>query len=112
MATQAPALEFALVVAADERDGIGQAGKLPWRLPGELAYFKRLTSAAAEGKQNAVIMGRKTFASIAPKYRPLAGRVNVVLSRATDFVAEGALVAASLDAAYTVCVPGVSMNDG
>ena len=47
-----------------------------------MAYFKELTSRTVDpAKQNAVIMGRKTWESIPPKFRPLAGRLNIVLSR-------------------------------
>lgn len=57
-------------------------GILPWSLPGDLRYFKELTSRTVDpGKQNAVIMGRKTWESLPPKFRPLPGRLNVVLSR-------------------------------
>ncbi len=57
-------------------------GTLPWSIPGDLRYFKELTSRTADpGKQNAVIMGRKTWESLPPKFRPLPGRLNVVLSR-------------------------------
>ena len=90
-------ITFALVVAADEALGIGRAGGLPWRLPGELAHFRRVTTEAPSGQQNAVVMGRKTYDSIAPKFRPLRGRVNVVLSRTPGFEAE--LVAPSLPSA-------------
>ena len=58
------------------------AGTMPWRLPSDMAYFKELTSRTADpSKQNAVVMGRKTWESIPIKFRPLAGRVNIVLSR-------------------------------
>jgi dihydrofolate reductase len=92
---------FAVVVAADSEGGIGKDGKLPWRLARELAFFKQLTSEAPPGLQNAVIMGRKTFDSIAPKFRPLRGRINVVLSRDAAYRPEGALAATSLEAALT-----------
>jgi len=78
---------LSIIVACASDGGIGKAGQLPWRLPGDMAYFKRITtetsaSAAGEGaKLNAVIMGRKTWDSIPAKFRPLPGRVNVVLSR-------------------------------
>ncbi|CUS20419.1 LAQU0S01e06172g1_1 [Lachancea quebecensis] len=62
--------------------GIGYNGKLPWRLKQEMAYFRQVTSATfADGRRNAVVMGRKTWESIPPKFRPLPDRVNVVVSR-------------------------------
>lgn len=70
-----------VVVAATRSGGIGRGGALPWHLPADMALFKALTSRTRDaGKQNAVIMGRKTWASIPPKFRPLKGRLNVVLS--------------------------------
>eukprot|EP00928_Gymnodinium_smaydae_P067156 TRINITY_DN500_c0_g1_i2.p1 TRINITY_DN500_c0_g1~~TRINITY_DN500_c0_g1_i2.p1 ORF type:complete len:527 (-),score=137.09 TRINITY_DN500_c0_g1_i2:289-1869(-) len=80
MAAQAKPLSA--IVATTSRGGIGKDGTLPWKLPGDMAYFKRVTLAAEEGKLNAVIMGRKTWESIPAKFRPLAGRVNVVLTSA------------------------------
>ena len=77
----APA-SFQLVVAAGRALGIGKGGGLPWKLPGDMAYFKELTTATrGGGKRNAVVMGRGTWESIPPRFRPLPGRVNVVLSR-------------------------------
>jgi dihydrofolate reductase len=76
-------LTYQLVVAATRKLGIGKAGTMPWRLPRDLAYFKELTSKTVDPtKQNVVIMGRKTWESIPPKFRPLPGRINVVLTRA------------------------------
>ena len=74
-----------LIVAATKANGIGQNGNLPWRLPKEMSYFAKVTSHAPEGKQNRVIMGRKTWESIPAKFRPLRDRLNVVLSRQADF---------------------------
>lgn len=82
MVAAAEQLTYQLVVAATRKLGIGKSGTMPWKLPGDLAYFKELTSKTAEsGKQNAVIMGRKTWESIPAKFRPLPNRVNVVLTR-------------------------------
>jgi len=75
---------LAVIVATTCKSGIGSDGTLPWQLPGDMAHFKRVTMASGEGKQNAVIMGRKTWESIPAKFRPLAGRVNVVLTRAAS----------------------------
>lgn len=75
---------FQLVVAATKNGlGIGKNGSLPWAsLPGDMAYFKELTSRTRDSKlQNVVIMGRKTWDSIPAKFRPLKGRINIVLSR-------------------------------
>lgn len=74
--------KISLIVAALQPSmGIGAKGKLPWRLKQEMKYFKDATTKAKEGYVNAVIMGRKTWDSIPAKFRPLPGRVNVVLSR-------------------------------
>jgi dihydrofolate reductase len=84
---------LSLIAAVAENGVIGAKGALPWRLPDELAYFKRTTL----GKP--VLMGRRTFASLA---RALPGRTNVVLSRAPGFMAAGALVAHDLDRALAL----------
>ncbi|KAK1598692.1 dihydrofolate reductase [Colletotrichum navitas] len=78
--------ELTLIVAATRNMGIGAKGGLPWTgLKKEMAYFarvtKRLPSQAPPDARNAVIMGRKTWESIPPKFRPLKGRLNIVISR-------------------------------
>ncbi|WYZ40424.1 hypothetical protein EsH8_IV_000765 [Colletotrichum jinshuiense] len=78
--------ELTLIVAATRNMGIGAKGTLPWTgLRKEMAYFarvtKRLPAQAPSGALNAVIMGRKTWESIPPKFRPLKGRLNIVISR-------------------------------
>ncbi|HEX6243645.1 MAG TPA: dihydrofolate reductase [Polyangiales bacterium] len=94
---------FSVIVAADEALGIGREGKLPWHLPGDMAFYKRTTSEAPAGKQNAVIMGRKTYASIPPQFRPLKNRLNVVLTRQRDQAFDpGVEQVDSLDAALRV----------
>ncbi|MCJ1247995.1 dihydrofolate reductase [Trapelia coarctata] len=72
-----------LIVAATHHSfGIGRASTLPWPpLKSELAYFARVTRRAPPRSINAVVMGRKTWESIPQKFRPLAGRLNVVVSR-------------------------------
>ena len=74
---------FCVIVAATASTfGIGKNGDLPWKLVGDMAFFKRQTLAtSAPTKKNVVIMGRKTWESLPAKFRPLAQRINVVLSR-------------------------------
>jgi dihydrofolate reductase len=66
---------IAAIVAMDEGRVIGKDGALPWHLPEDLAHFKAKTSG------HFVLMGRKTWDSLPAKFRPLPGRVNIVLSR-------------------------------
>jgi dihydrofolate reductase len=89
---------FEIVVAADEELGIGKDGAIPWRLPGDMAHFVRVTRDTRDpGARNAVLMGRKTWESIPPRFRPLSGRLNVVLSRTPDLdLGEEVEVAGSL----------------
>ncbi|OMO87538.1 hypothetical protein CCACVL1_08955 [Corchorus capsularis] len=73
---------YQVVVAATREMGIGKDGKLPWKLPSDLKFFKQLTTTTSDcEKKNAVVMGRKTWESIPLEYRPLPGRLNVVLTR-------------------------------
>jgi dihydrofolate reductase/thymidylate synthase len=93
---------LSVIVATTQKGGIGKDGALPWKLPEDMAHFKKVTLATVAGKSNAVIMGRKTWESIPEKFRPLAGRINVVLSRKAaepDFVSpysENVLTASSV----------------
>ena len=82
-----------IIVAADQENGIGIDNSLPWRLPEDLAHFKRLTTG------HAIIMGRKTFDSIG---RPLPNRRNIVVTRNADWRHDGVDAVASLDEARTL----------
>lgn len=91
---------FSIVAAFDSQYGIGKAGQLAWQLPEDLKHFKEITSAVTHpGRRNAVVMGRKTWESLPEKFRPLPGRVNVVLSRKGLKLPEGVVAAESLDQA-------------
>ncbi len=85
-----------IVVATDERGGIGLRGSLPWRLPEDLRRFKALTMGSP------IIMGRKTCDSIG---RPLPGRHNIVVSRQPGLAIEGCTVVDSLDAGLAAAGP-------
>ncbi|GJQ82712.1 hypothetical protein Trydic_g19723 [Trypoxylus dichotomus] len=74
-------LKLHLIAAVCENMGMGKNNNLPWRLKTEMAYFTEMTSKTLTGKKNVVIMGRKTWDSIPPKFKPLPNRINFVLSR-------------------------------
>ena len=94
-------MSFDVVVAADLDWGIGKSNALPWpKLKGDMAHFRRITSACEPGKVNAVVMGRKTWISAEMNGAPLPKRLNVVITRTAAFaVPAGVIVATSLDAA-------------
>src|SRR5690606_13778582 len=83
-----------LVVAYSANRVIGRDNTLPWRLPSDLAHFKRVTLG------HPIVMGRNTWLSLG---RPLPGRPNLVISRNPAFKAEGATVYPSLEAALAAC---------
>ncbi|KAJ6402829.1 hypothetical protein OIU84_014857 [Salix udensis] len=88
--------------------GIGKDGRLPWKLPSDLKFFKDLTLTTTDsGKKNAVIMGRKTWESIPLEHRPLPGRLNVVLTRSGSFdiaTAENVVICGSMGSALELLV--------
>lgn len=85
--------DFFVIAAACKNNGIGHNNKLPWRLKREMEYFNRMTTTSPDAAhKNIVIMGRKTWASIPQKYRPLQDRTNVVLSRTVSTIEDRELV--------------------
>ena len=90
-------MQLHLIYARAANGVIGKQGRLPWHLPEDLAHFKRSTLGCP------VIMGRKTWDSLPPKFRPLPGRTNVVITRQNDWLAEGATTADSLQTAMKLC---------
>jgi len=90
-------MKLGLIYAKARNGVIGRDGVMPWHLPEDLAHFKRTTMGAP------VIMGRKTWDSLPPKFRPLPGRRNIVISRQPDWRAEGAEGVGSLEEAIRAC---------
>ena len=79
------------MIWAQARGGvIGASGAMPWHLPEDLKHFSRTT------KGSPVVMGRRTWESFPPKYRPLPGRTNIVITRDDGFTADGAVRARDL----------------
>src|SRR5262249_39998004 len=85
-----------LVWAQSTSGVIGRGGDIPWRVPEDLARFQEVTMG------HTVVMGRRTWDSLPARVRPLPGRRNLVLSRQTDLMADGAEVLGSLEQALTI----------
>ncbi|PQA78899.1 dihydrofolate reductase [Rhodoferax sp. TS-BS-61-7] len=86
-----------LIYARAANGVIGVNGTLPWHLPEDLAHFKRTTLGCP------VIMGRKTWDSLPPKFRPLPGRTNIVVTRQPDWNETGAQPVPDLRKALQFC---------
>ncbi|MCC5922265.1 MAG: dihydrofolate reductase [Crocinitomicaceae bacterium] len=86
-------MKVSIIAAMDKNRGIGKNNDLLWHLPNDMRFFKETTQG------HVVIMGRKNWDSIPEKYRPLSHRENIVLSRNTQFKADGATVYPNLTSA-------------
>ena len=85
---------LSIIVAMAKNRTIGINNTLPWRIPADLQYFKKLTMG------HHMIMGRKTYESIG---KPLPGRTTVVVSRDVNLKIDGCVVAHSLQEAVAKC---------
>lgn len=83
-------MKCALIVAMGKHREIGKDNDLLWKLPRDMKFFKETT----EG--HTVVMGRKNWESIPERFRPLPNRKNIVISRNSDYVAEGAILISDL----------------
>lgn len=87
---------LSLIAVVGRNRVIGRDNQLIWRLPEDMAHFKATTAGFS------VLMGRKTWESLPPRFRPLPGRRNLVLTRQPDYDAAGAERVASLPAALAM----------
>ena len=85
-----------MIAAAGKNLVIGNGNDIPWHLPDDFAFFKKVT------KGHHVIMGRKSWESLPPRFRPLPDRPNVVITRQQTYQAAGALVVSTLGKALEV----------
>ena len=83
-------MQVHLIYARAANGVIGKDGTMPWHLPEDMAHFKQLTHGCP------VIMGRKTWDSLPPRFRPLPGRTNIVVTRQPEWNEMGAQRASSL----------------
>ncbi|WEO78864.1 dihydrofolate reductase [Cryobacterium sp. SO2] len=95
----APAAPIGLIWAQAANGVIGVAGSIPWHLPEDLTRFKQITLGGA------VVMGRRTWDSLPERFRPLAGRDNIVITRQDDWSADGVIVVHSLPDALAAAAP-------
>lgn len=84
------------LIWAESGGVIGRDGGMPWHVPEDLAHFKEVTLGAP------VVMGRRTWESLPPRFRPLPGRENIVVTRNPEWAAEGAERAASVEEALVL----------
>ncbi|MEV8254951.1 dihydrofolate reductase [Rhodoglobus sp. NPDC076762] len=98
-------VSVALIWAQSAGGIIGHNGSMPWHLPEDLAHFKELTLGSP------VIMGRKTWDSLPPRFRPLPGRRNIVVTRQEEWNALGAEVAHTVDSAVELAAASASTVD-
>jgi dihydrofolate reductase len=93
-------MEISLIAAMGSDRSIGRDNDLMWHLPEDMKFFKETT------KGHHVIMGRKNWDSIPLAYRPFKNRVNIVLTKQKDLLAEGAFVFSSLRDALSFAQQG------
>lgn len=79
---------ISFIVAMDKNRVIGKDNQLPWHLPADLKYFKKITMG------HPIVMGRKTHESIG---KPLPGRENIIVTRNNTYTADGCIVIHSMD---------------
>jgi dihydrofolate reductase len=93
---QLPQTQVIVIAAIGKNNELGRNNDLLWHLGEDMQFFKETTWG------HYVIMGRKSFESIPPKYRPLPNRVNVIISRNEDYMVEECYTCASLEEAISL----------
>ena len=90
-------MQLHLIFAKSRNGVIGKENALPWHLPEDMAHFKRMTMGCP------VIMGRKTWDSLPARFRPLPGRINVVVTRQMNWSENGAQPSSNINSALLLC---------
>ena len=93
-------MKIAMIAAKTQNNVIGKDNDLPWHLPDDMKFFMQKTTG------HHVIMGRKNFESLPPKFSPLPNRTNIIMTRKTDYHPEGTEVVHSLEDALAVAERG------
>lgn len=95
-------MKVSIIVAVSENNAIGKNNNLLWHLPVDMKFFKETTLG------HCVVTGRKNYESIPEKFRPLAGRTNIVVTRNEAYAQENVSVVHSLEEAIAL---GKSLNE-
>ncbi len=94
-------MKFNIILAVDNKNGIGKDNTLPWHFSEDLKYFCKLTKyTETMSGTNAVIMGRKTCESLPKRYLP--GRLNIVMTKNADYINENVKVANKFSVAFDI----------
>lgn len=95
-------MNFNIIVAVDLKNGISKNGDIPWNIPNDLKYFKKMTTfTRLPLKENAVIMGRKTADSLPNKF--LSERLNIVLTRSVSYKNDNVIIVDDFNKALIEC---------
>lgn len=89
-------MTISLIAALAKNRVIGKDNDLPWKLPDDMKFFMQTT------KGHHVIMGRKNYDSLMPKFRPLPNRTNIVVTRQKEFSAPGCIVVHAVEKALEI----------
>jgi dihydrofolate reductase len=84
---------ISLVAAVATNRVIGKDNDLPWRLPDDMKFFMETTI------DHFVIMGRKSYEALPPKFKPLPNRVNIIITRQADYAADDCIIAGTIEEA-------------
>ncbi|MDD7384114.1 MAG: dihydrofolate reductase [Actinomycetaceae bacterium] len=97
---------ISLIWAQDRNGAIGKNGTLPWHVPEDFAFFKRMTMGLP------LLMGRTTWESMPQTSRPLEGRLNLILTHHADYNAPGATLVSSVEDALEYANPDMMVSGG
>lgn len=89
-------MKISMIAAVAANKVIGKDNDLVWSLPDDMKFFMTKTSG------HNIILGRKNYESLPKKYRPLPNRVNIIMTRNSDYKAEGAVIVSSLPEAINI----------
>lgn len=100
---------YSIILACTLEGGIGYNNNIPWDIKSELYLFKQITTQTNDYKNNAIIMGRKTWESL--KYKPLKDRVNIIISTDTKkFEYDNLISFSNIDNAFEYCEKNININ--